>query len=91
MRVVFLEYFIKAAPFVNVMGVLGAGRLFNLRRQLRIDAWPARGSCCPWAGNEPRDLSDHFPALYRSTFPPLARQYHLEHPSGGMHRAARPE
>ena len=28
---------------------------------------------------------------YHSTFPPLARQYHLEHPSGGMHRAGRPE
>ena len=37
----------SAAQFVNAIGIVGAERLFDLIRRLKIDAWPASDSCCP--------------------------------------------
>ena len=52
----------SAAPFVNVMGVLGAGRLFNLSRQRKIDAWPAAVLVVDEQNNIAETGPTHFPA-----------------------------
>ena len=71
----------SAAPFVNVMGVLGDGRLFNLSRQRKIDAWPAAVLVVDEQNNIPETGPTHSPE-YPLNFPPFARRNHLVAPIG---------
>ena len=53
---------IKAAPFLNAMGVVGAGRLLNLSRQLKVMNGPHAVLVVDGPDHRPETGRTHFPA-----------------------------
>ena len=71
----------SAAQFVNAIGIVGAERLSNLRRQLRIDAWPAAVLVVHEQNNKPQTGPTHF-AAYPFNFPATRQAVSLGAPLG---------